>query len=211
MKKVLVAFIVMAVVLVGCSSAGKKLEVEKNYKVVDRNPDPVPNWVDSVGEYQDAHKGAAFYIGESGAVSDRIAGCEEAKMRGNEKIAAEVATYIESKVASFNGGQLHVDENNPNNPGMASHFAQLLKSKTMAMLHNVKEDGHFWEKRQSKENQQYFYECEILLRIADTDLAQLIRNASSSAPTLIENPEAKKEVMDALHGEDGSGFHHSNM
>jgi hypothetical protein len=211
MKKVLVAGVVMVAVIAGCSSAGKKLDVEKNYKVVDRNPDPVPTWVDAMNDYQDAHKGNAFYIGESGAVSDRIAGCEEAKMRGNEKIAAEVATYIESKVASFNGGQLHVDENNPTNPGMASHFAQLLKSKTMAMLHNVKEDGHFWEKRQSKDNQQYFYECQMLLKISDNDLAQLIRNAANKAPTLVENPEAKKEVMNALHDEDGSGFHHSNM
>jgi hypothetical protein len=211
MKKVLVALVVLSSVVVGCSSAGKKLDVEKNYKVVDRNPDPVPTWVDAIGEYQDAHKGNTYYIGDSGSVSERVAGCEEAKMRGNEKIAAEVSTYIESKVASFNGGQLRVDENNPNNPGMASHFAQLLKSKTMAMLHNVREDGHFWEKRQNKDNQQYYYQCQMLLRISDTDLAQLIRNASQAAPNLIENPEAKKEVMNALHDEDGSGFHHSSM
>jgi hypothetical protein len=209
MKQTLIVAALAIFTLSACSSSGpKKLNVERNYTVKDQKPDPAPEWVDSLGSYRDDHKDFTYYLGESGAVSDRTAGCEEAKMRANAKIAGEVSTYIENKVASFQGGQLHVDENAPTNPGQASHFAQLLKSKTMAMLHSVREDGTFWQKKQNNDNKNFFYECSVLQRISNTDLATLVRNASNAAPTLVENPEAKKEVMNALH--DVKDFQPSN-
>lgn len=200
----------VALLTQACGSGPKKLDVEQrtDIKIIQASQNPPPAWIDNFGEFQDSKEksGRVYFVGESGAVNDRLMGCDSAKMRANEKISQEVATFIDGKMAEFSSGQLRVDENNPVNPGLANDFSKLLKSKTMSMLHGVRDDGTFWLQKKNTTNDGTFYECSKLVSLERKALDQLIQKASREATKLIQNPEAHKQTIDALKSLDGDNF-----
>jgi hypothetical protein len=185
-----------------------EIEEQKDIKIIQASQNPPPVWIENFGEYQDSKKdsGRVYFVGESGAVNDRLMGCDSAKMRANEKISQEISTFIDSKMAEFSSGQLRVDENNPVNPGLANDFSKLLKSKTMSMLHGVRDDATFWLQKKNTAKEGNFYECSKLVSLERKALDQLIQKAGSEATKLIQNPEAHKQTIDALKSLDGDAF-----
>jgi len=144
------------ILFAGCSSAptNKSVEVavqkdDKDYVVKERNPDPAPDWISDFSKFkrENEGKGNSYFLGESGDVNDRIAGCDVAALEAKKKIAQQIAELISNKIAANKQGKLAIDPSDSNDPGMKRAFEDQLAGKSIAFLSGVREYGTFWELR----------------------------------------------------------------
>lgn len=207
MRKILFP-ITFCLVLSACSSTpNRSVEVpvakeERDYIVKERNPDPAPDWVRDFSKWKREREGKQYqyFLGESGDVNDRIAGCDIATLAAKRRIAQQVAEFITNKIAANKQGQLAIDPNESQDPGMRRAFEDQIAGKSMAFLSGTKEYGTFWELRDySKVNgHKRVFNCSVLVMISDRDLQQALQRSSTRAPEVVEDTEAKAAVKEAL-------------
>jgi len=194
--------------MVGCSSTPPAPDVpvmketERDYIVRDRNPEPAPDWFRDFSKFKRDidGKGMSYFMGESGDVSDRIAGCSMADLEGRKKIAQLIAYLITSKIATSRSGMLVIDKDNPNDPGLRHHYEEQLAGKTLAFLSGTKEYGVYWEERDYSKvgGKRRVYNCAVALSIDDKSLTEALRRAAQKTTEVIEDKEAKAAVKEAL-------------
>lgn len=195
--------------MVGCSTSPRtptEIPVTKSeqpdYLVRERYPNPAPTWASDFATFRQKNdgKGYFYFLGESGAVSDRIAGCDLASLEAKKKIAQQIATLISDQIATTRAGQLVIDKDNPDDPGMRKHFESTVASKSMALISGVKEFGQYWEERDYSAGggKKRVYECQSVVAISGDDMKTALRRAAGQTPQVIEDAEAKSVVKEAL-------------
>ena len=189
----------------GCAtSPNKSAEATEtpDYVVRERNPDPAPAWALDFSKFKREKdgKGYSYYLGESGPVDDRIAGCDVAELEAKTKIAQQIAELITSKIATDKQGRLVIDPSNPNDPGMERAFEEQLAGKSIAFLSGVHEYGTYWERRDySKSNgNSRIFECSSVVVISNKDMQTAIRRASHHTEDAVQDPDARAAVKEAL-------------
>jgi len=207
MKKIISYVVFYA--LAGCSSAPKtSVDVpvtkpdQPDYVVRERNPNPAPDWSRDFSKFKRENdgKGATYFLGESGDTSDRIAGCDMSTLDSKKHIAEQIATLISSKIAATKSGQLLIDKDNPNDPGLRKAFESDIAGKSMAFLSGVKQFGQYWEERDYSVSggKKRVYLCSTVAMISDDDLKWALRKAANKTADVQEDPEAKQIVKESL-------------
>lgn len=192
----------------GCSTASKSSAeipvdaVERDYVLRERNPDPAQDWIRNWSKFkrENENHGNNYFVGESGDVSDRVAGCNLAMATGRSKIAQQIATLITDKLAATKAGQLVIDKDNPNDPGMRKHFEQTIASMSEGFISGSKEEDQYWEERDYSKGggKKRVYICKMLVKIDDKSLADALRKAGNKTTDVVEDVEAKAVVKEAL-------------
>lgn len=207
MKKLIIVPIIA--VIAGCATSQRTstdIPVTKSeqpdYLVRERYPNPAPAWASDFASFRQKNdgKGSFYFLGESGAVSDRIAGCDLSSLEAKKKIAQQIATLISDKIATTRAGQLVIDKDNPEDPGMRKHFENTVAGKSMAFLSGVKEFGQYWEERDYSAGggKKRVYECQTVVAISSDDMKAALRKAAGQTPQVVEDAEAKAAVKEAL-------------
>lgn len=203
------AAIIVSMYLAGCSSTPTRstdIPVTKgdqpDYLVRERSPNPAPAWAADFSKFKrdnDA-KGSSYFMGESGDVSDRIAGCDLSDLDAKKKIAQQIATLISDKIAATKAGQLVIDKDNPQDPGIRKHFEDTVAGKSMAFLSGVKQYGQYWEERDYSQGggKKRVYLCMTIVSLDDKDFQAAIRRAANKTEQVQEDSEAKAAVKEAL-------------
>ena len=191
--------------LAGCSTTRTAYMPTVNqagYVVRERNPDPEPSWARDFGKFKRDHdgKGTTYFMGESGPVDDRIAGCDIADLAAKKDIAQEIAELISDKIATDKQGRLAIDPTNSNDPGMKRAFEERLAGKSIAFLSGVRNYDTYWERRDYSKSggNKRVYECSVVVTISNKDMEEAIRRSSRHAESVIEDPDAKAAVTAAL-------------
>lgn len=204
------ALLPMIAILAGCSSAppiSTEIPITRNsdepdYRVRERSPNPAPQWAKDFSKFkrENESKGSSFFLGESGDVSDRIAGCDLSDLEAKKKVAQQIATLISDKIAATKAGQLVIDKDNPQDPGMRKHFEDVIAGKSMAFLSGAKEYGQYWEERDYSQGggKKRVYTCMTIIEIGDKDLQAALRRAANKTEQVVEDTEAKAVVKEAL-------------
>jgi hypothetical protein len=187
---------VIALILSACASVtNKSVEVpvsktESDYIVKERNPDPAPDWIKDFARWRDQNngKGKSYFLGESGEVNDRLAGCDVAALTAKKKIAQQIAELISNKIAADKQGRLAIDPSDSNDPGLKRAFEDQIAGKSIAFLSGVKEHGTFWEHRDySKSNgHKRVFNCATVVAISDQDMQVAIKRGSQKAQDVVE-------------------------
>ncbi len=213
--------LVLGLLIAGCASTPNTAvnapvsEVERDYILRDRNPDVVPDWVKDFSKFkrEGEGKGLTFYRGESGDVSDKIAGCDIASLEGKKRISERVAALITDKIAASKAGMLLINKDDPNNPGMRRHFQDTVAGKSMAFLSGIQEFGQYWEERDYSKTggNKRVYSCTVVLSIDDKSLEAALKNTAKKTPEVVEDAQAKKDVTDALKDVDSAFRSYSSV
>ena len=195
-------------ILAGCATTTNKsvnVPTETNqsdYIVKERNPDPAPEWIHDFAKWKRENdgKGSSYFLGESGDVNDRIAGCDIAALQAKKRIASQIAELISNKIASNKQGRLAIDPNDSNDPGIQRAFEDQVAGKSIAFLSGVKEYGNYWEHRDySKTNgNKRVFSCVTLVVISDKDMQAALKRGSQKAQEIVEDPGAKAAVKESL-------------
>lgn len=210
MKLRLISLVGTCFVMSACSStSNRSVEVPAlaepiDYVVRERNPDPTPDWARDFSAFKKSSegKGDFYFLGESGDVNDRIAGCSVANMNAKKKIAQQIAQLISNKLAEDKQGRLSIDPNDSSDPGMKRAFEEQIAAKSVAFLTGVREQGQFWELRDySRSNgHRRVFNCSTLVAISDKDLRLAIKRSSQKTTEIVEDADAKAAVSQALNG-----------
>jgi len=196
-----------ALLITACSSTPTSVNlpvtgVERDYIVTDRNPENVPEWMKDFGKFKRENdgKGQTYFLGASGDVSDRVVGCDVASLDAKKHISQQIASLITEKIATSKSGMLLIDKDNPNDPGLRRHFEGTVGGKSMAFLSGTKEYSTFWEERNYEKGggRKRVYSCNIVVTIDDQSLTNALRHTASQTTQVVEDPEAKKAVKEAL-------------
>jgi hypothetical protein len=192
----------------GCSSTPKSsvdvpvTDLELDYVVRGRNPNPAPEWVKDFAKYKSEHSGKGFqlFMGDSGDVSDRAAGCDLAELDAKKRIANQIATLITNNIASSKAGKILVDKDNPNDPDLRNHFESTIASKGMAFLSGVKTHGTYWEERDYTKvgGRKRVYLCSSVASIEDLDYQRAVKRSAERASDVVDDPDTKSAVKEAL-------------
>ena len=186
----------------GGSDSPSRKDIEPDYVLRERSPEDTPAWARDFPTFRDsqAGKGLHYYLGESGIVSDRIGGCEFADLQSKRRIAQQVASLITSKVGSTRGGQLFADVNGVEGSSLRRHFEDTVAGNSLAFLTGVRQQAVYWEARDYSKTggQREVYLCSVLSVISDQDLKDTIRRTGKGAPEVVEDPEAKSVVKEAI-------------
>lgn len=207
-----VEYIVLPIIVLalGCSSGPKvstdipitHRDDQPDYFVRERSPNPAPAWAADFSKFkrENDEKGLTYFLGESGDVSDRIAGCDLADLEAKKKVAQQIATLISDKIAATKAGQLVIDRDNPSEPGLRKHFEETVASKSMAFLSGVKQHGQYWEERDYSRGggKKRVYTCSTVVTIDDKEMQAALRRAANKTEQVQDDPEAKAAVKDAL-------------
>lgn len=212
--------LIVAILFAGCATTTNKstevpvTNVEMDYVVKERNPDPSPDWMKDYSKFKrdnDGH-GNFYFIGESGDVSDRIAGCDMANLDAKKRISQELAQLVTHKIASDKQGRLAIDPNDSNDPGMQRAFESNLAAKSTAFLSGAKEYGTFWELRdysKSGGNKRVF-NCAVLVSISEKDMREAYKRTAQRAPEIIEDKAAKEAVTKSMTNIDADFNNYTN-
>ena len=205
MKKIIFCTFVLA--LTACSTTNKSVNVPvdstpPDYVVKERNPDPAPDWIRDFSKFKrenDGH-GNSYFLGESGDVNDRIAGCDVAALTAKKKIAQQIAELITNKIAADKQGRLAIDPNDSSDPGLKRGFEETVAGKSIAFLSGVREFGTFWELRDySKSNgNKRVFNCSTVVAISNRDYQAALLRSSQKAQDIVEDADAKAAVKEAL-------------
>jgi hypothetical protein len=175
---------------------------EKEYWVRERSPDPAPEWAGDFQRFQSekAASGFHYFIGESGDVSDRMAGCDLAELEGKKKLARQVATMVSSEIANNRSGQLNVDKENPDGAGLQSYFEATLGSRSLALLSGVKNHGEYWEERDYTPSggRKRLYQCRVLIALDELEYQATVRRTIQQAQQVAVDENARGAVKEAL-------------
>jgi hypothetical protein len=201
-----------AILAQGCGSTPKSSvdvpvsDMEIDYVVRERNPNPAPEWVKDVTKFKNENngRGKQLFHGESGDVSDRSTGCDLAELDGKRRIASQIATMITNNIASSKAGKILINKDNPDDPDLRSHFESTIAAKSMAFLSGVRTDGLYWEERDYSKTggRKRVYLCNALVSINDLDFQKAVRRSADRAPEAIDDPDAKAAAKEALKSVD---------
>ena len=201
--------------LTACSSAPKgqtdlpsQKEVVSDFVVRERYPENIPDWAKDFATWRNNLKGVGqnYFLGESGFVSERTSGCELSDLQAKRKIAQQIAVLITNKIGTTQEGQLIINPLNADDPGMRKHFEDTIAAKSIAFLSGVKVQGTYWETRDYSQSggKKDVYLCSTLVSIDDLELKNAIRRTGQKATDVVEDPEAKAVVKEALKDVDKS-------
>ena len=208
------------VILSACSTVNKSADVQveslppapvvkesapdsgPDYIVKERKPDPAPLWTEDFSKWkrESDGKGQTYFLGESGDVNDRISGCDMAALTAKKKIAQQLAELISNKIAANKQGRLAIDPSESNDPGLQRAFEEQVAGKSIAFLSGVKEYSTSWELRDYSKSggHKRVYNCATVVVISDKDMQVALKRASQKTADIVEDPDAKSAVKDAL-------------
>jgi hypothetical protein len=219
-----VNFLLMSLLLglVSCSSTKNELDrdldekdndnIEREYKVSNASSNYRPGWIEDAEiwakKYGKDTKKHRYFSYESTPKVDREIACSFATAKVKSKIAGEITTFIEQKLASSKEGRASIDESNPDTQPLTEYIENTLAQKTVALIHGAATIKTYWEKRKYKKDmgakRDYTgYSCGILVRMSSDRLASLIRKAAQGIEKQAEKREVKDNVKNALKNIDG--------
>lgn len=200
--------LVTALLAQGCGSTPKSsidvpvADLEADYVVRERNPNPAPEWMKDIVRYKNENSGQGkqLFHGESGDVSDRNTGCDLAELDGKKRIASQIATMITNNIASSKAGKILINKDNPDDPDLRNHFESTIAAKSMAFLSGVRTDGVYWEERDYSKTggRKRVYLCNAIVSINDLDFQKAMRRSADRAPEAIDDPDTKAAAKEAL-------------
>lgn len=157
--------------------------VQRKYVVTDRSHEEAPLWSYDFFQFNEgqAQSSDRFFIGDSGDVNDRIAGCESAKARSRQEIALEMGTFISSKMAETAEGQAVINKmESSSNGGIKRDFASMLKQEAMALLPGVQVVSSTWEERDYSKagGTNSVFNCKTLVKINKKVLEDVIKKTT---------------------------------
>ncbi len=174
----------------------------KDYVVRDRYPAEAPAWLRNFSGFKlkNEGRGLNYFMGESGDVSDRIAGCDLAALFAKKKISQQIAEFITNKIAVSKIGQLLIDKDQSGANKLGDNFTDTVAGKSVAFLSGVKEFDQAWEERDysASNGQKRVYQCNVVVTIDDKSLAEAVKKVASKAIETVDDQEAKSQVKEIL-------------
>lgn len=196
--------------LLGCSSPQRSGIVSdkpvaqdtSEYILRARYPEKPPTWALDFESFDRANSGhgVSYYLGESGDVNDRIAGCDLAALEANRKIAELIARYLTSQIGGARTGVLISNKDSAQDDALGSHFQEVVASESLALLTGVREYGHYWEERDYSPSggRRRVYTCEVVVTIDDQHLREAVRRAGGDVARQVSDPDARELVRSAF-------------
>lgn len=202
-----------------CSSAPKDPQAASpavavsetpDYALRGRYPTQVPSWATDFETFKRTNdgKGLTYFVGESGDVNDRIAGCELAELSAKRRIAEQIAQLIMSRIGSGKSGVLSTDKDSRSSENLGTDFQDVVAGESIAFLTGVQEYGQYWEERDYSMTggKKRVYLCQSLVTIDDAHLREAIRRTGQRVGSSLADPEAKALVDSAFKKlDDGFG------
>ncbi len=155
-------FVFSSLLLAGCSShqtsqnekVGQQSApvVKRKYIVRDLSHTETPLWTYDLMAYNEKIQGDnKFFVGESGDVNDKLAGCDFAKARAKQELSEEIVTFVKSNMSATPEGQLAVNKMSSDNSVLAKNFKLIVTQESVAMLAGVRIVSTSWEERDYSE------------------------------------------------------------
>ena len=206
MKYLRIAFALLA--LSGCATTGNK-SVEKpiqneesDYVVRERVPDPAPAWIQNFPTWKkdNERNGVFYFLGESGDVSDRIAGCDIAALQAKKKISEQIAQLITNKIAADQQGRLAIDPTDSTDSLLKGAFESQLAGKSIAFLSGAREHSTYWERRDYSQSngRKRAFNCAVVVSISGTDYQAAVSRSRRKAVDMVDETDAKAAVKESL-------------
>lgn len=194
MKYKIGALVVTNLLLLACSSGQIPSEkaqapqsmplVQRNFVVRDRSHSEPPLWSYDFMSYSGQVKGDdRFFVGDSGDVNERIAGCDIAKGRARQEIAQEMATFITSKMNESAEGQAVINKMESNSGGIDRKFSSSLSQEAVALLAGVEVVSTSWEERDYTQagGAKQVFNCKALVKISKRTLEDVVKKTAKKA------------------------------
>ena len=195
-------------VMSGCATAPKEslvapLVPEKpDFIVRDHYPAKQPEWALDFETFKKVNdgRGLTYFLGESGDVNDRVAGCDLARLSAKRRIAEQIAELVMSRIGSARTGVLLIDKDSQAPSGLGSDFQELIATESIAFLTGVQEYGKSWEERDYSISggKKRVYLCSTVITIDDPHLKEAIRRTGKQVGAALSDPAAKKLVDSAF-------------
>ncbi|MGE0631183.1 MAG: hypothetical protein AB7O96_02155 [Pseudobdellovibrionaceae bacterium] len=180
-------------VFVGCASGQVPAEkaqapqsaplVQRNFVVRDRSHAEPPLWTYDFMTYSSSLPPQdRFFVGDSGDVNDRIAGCDMAKARARQEIAQEMATFITSKINETAEGQAAINKLEGGG-SLERKFNTSLTQDAVALLSGVQVASTMWEERDYSQSggASSVYNCKALVKINKQSLEDVVKQTTKKA------------------------------
>ena len=208
------ALMACVALMAGCSSAPKpEPQNEAELKPVPdyegpgyitrvQYPKEQPKWSEDFEKFKRNNdgKGTTYFMGESGDVNDRVAGCELAGLMAKRRISDQIAQKVMSKIGSAKTGTLALDKDSRAMSSLGSDFQDMVASESTAFLIGVQEYGKFWEERDYTPSggRRRVYECQVIVTMDDAHLKDAIRRIGQTVRNTVSDNDAKNLVDSAF-------------
>ncbi len=182
------------VIFIGCASnqiPSEKAQapqsaplVQRNFTVRDRSHAEPPLWTYDFMSYSNQVQGSdRFFVGDSGDVNERIAGCDMAKARAKQEIAQEMATFITSKMSETAEGQAVINKMEGSNSSLDRKFSSSLSQEAVALLGGVQVMSTSWEERDYTQagGANSVFNCKALVKINKKTLEDVVKKTTQKA------------------------------
>ena len=194
MKKLLLLSL-STIIAVSCSSRS----LQKDYTVLDASSQDIPEWVEDLDEWiQDEiekPKKYRFYTYTTEAKNSRAIACEIAHARVDNKVAAEVATFIKQSFAQTKHG-----DPTKKNAKLTEYVQDDLAKEVQAHLSGVKYIKEYWEKRKfdkelGADKNWSGFTCTKLAQVSKSNLKSLFKKAET---LLLKKTNSDKESKEYI-------------
>ena len=201
-------FVTLAATIASCSSnqiPSEKAQspqsaplIQRNFVVRDRSHSEAPLWSYDFMSYSNQVQGQdRFFVGDSGDVNDKVAGCELAKGRARQEIAQEMASFITSKMTETAEGQTAINKMDAGSGSVERKFTSVLTQSAVALLGGVQVVSSTWEERDYSQagGASSVINCKALVKISKKTLEdvvkQTVKKAIDQAPAAAQGDLAK--------------------
>lgn len=164
--------------------------VQRKYILRDRSHNEAPVWTYDLMAYElKAPQESKFFVGESGDVNDKIAGCDMAKARAKQELSQEIVTFVKSKMSDSAEGQAVINKLSTGNPALERKFTSLITQESVAMLAGVKVVSTSWEERDYSQTggASSVFVCKALVMMNKKTLDSIIEKATKKASEELAN------------------------
>ncbi len=175
--------------------------VQRNYIVRDRSHEEAPQWSWDFMTFNEQKESSPdrFFVGDSGDVNDRMAGCESAKARARQEIAQEMGTFITSKMSETAEGKAVINKMESSGNGVDRNFASILSSEAKSMLPGVQVVSTTWEERDYSQagGANSVYNCKVLVKLSKKTLEEVVKNTLAKVLNK-EQTAGKSDLLKSL-------------
>jgi len=186
--------ILIALLISSCSSQSFKREKNANFVIRDQSHDLTPKWVNNFHqEFRDKKDPLyEFFHGESGEVSDRLAGCSLSLLQAKRNLGQQIASFVSDQVSSKSKGNINIG--GPfmaENDELTRQFKEEIVTKSMAFVHGVKVYDQFWQERGHSitGGPRKIFLCQTVIKVGHENIQRAIHKAMQLAKGKIQQEE----------------------
>jgi len=158
--------------------------VQRKYIIRERSHTEPPIWTYDLAAYTTkASADFVYFVGESGDINDKIAGCDMAKARGKQELSQEIVSFVKTKMSESAEGQAVIDKLNKGNPALERTFKSIVSQESVAMLAGVKIGSTVWEERDYSESDgaNSVFNCKALVMMNKKFFDNMLEKAAKRA------------------------------